>query len=203
MYLVQDDHVGRHRRTHYGYDVAADDAQLRHFPGNRTLVSTSYHARESNQLRRAYGSMHFQHGHYNGWDQSVMGGGGADGGYHRHAVGGHIPEGARKDLIDQALQLCNLPVTAQYEAALNCVVQRESGWNPNITNNWDRNWREGHPSTGLMQTIPGTFAEFALPGYDDNINDPLSNLIAGLRYAQHRYRKYGGILYVASRSGGY
>jgi hypothetical protein len=204
MYLIEDDHVGRHHRVHRGYDVVADDPQLQRFPGNHTIISTSHHApRESAQLRRAYGSMHFQHGHYNGWNQSVIGGGGADGGYNRHAVRGHIPEGARKELIDQALQLCGLPATAEYESAVDCIVQRESGWNPNITNNWDSNYIAGHPSTGLMQTIPETFRRWALVGYDDNINDPLSNLIAGIRYAQHRYGNRGGILYVASRPGGY
>jgi len=203
MYLVQDDHVGRHHRMRHGYDVASDDAQLRHFPGNHTLVSTSYHARESHQLRRAYGSMHFNHGHYNGWDQSVMGGGGYEGHYNRRAVGGHVPEGAREELIGQALELCGLPQTPDYERAINCIVTRESGWNPNITNNWDSNWRAGHPSTGLMQTIPSTFNKYALEGYNENINDPLSNLIAGIRYAQARYHNRGGILYVASRPGGY
>lgn len=36
-------------------------------------------------------------------------------------------------------------------------------------------------------TIPSTFAAYALPGYNTNILDPLSNLIAGIRYAVSRY----------------
>ncbi|HEY9717097.1 MAG TPA: transglycosylase SLT domain-containing protein [Trichormus sp.] len=96
-------------------------------------------------------------------------------------------------------------MTAQNEAAVNKIVQRESGWNPNITNNWDSNARAGHPSTGLMQTIPSTFKQYAIEGYNTNIHDPLSNLVAGIRYAQARYARGGesGVAVVASRSGGY
>jgi SLT domain-containing protein len=56
-----------------------------------------------------------------------------------------------------------------------------------------------------MQTIPKTFEKFALPGYNTNIHDPLSNLVAGIRYAQHQYGHHGmsGVAYVAGRSGGY
>lgn len=33
--------------------------------------------------------------------------------------------------------------------------------------------RAGHPSKGLLQTIPGTFRANAAPGYSTNIWDPL------------------------------
>jgi hypothetical protein len=115
----------------------------------------------------------------------------------RHDVGTHT--------IDKAIQLAGLPVTAANEAAVIKIVQRESSWNPNVTNHKDRNARAGHPSTGLMQTIPSTFKEYALPGYNTNIHDPLSNLVAGIRYAQAKYARGGrsGVEVVASRSGGY
>lgn len=206
MQIVEDDHVGRHNRVHHGYDVIADDPSLKRYPGNSTIVSTSHHTpHESRELRNFYGHMHYQHGHYNGWDQSVTGGHGGDGGFDSHAVGGKVPDGARKELIDKALELAGVPVTAANEAAVNKIVTRESGWNPNITNHWDSNARAGHPSTGLMQTIPGTFHQYALPGYNTNINDPLSNLVAGIRYAQARYARNGlsGVEVVASRPGGY
>ena len=204
LHIVEDDRPKQHHQLETGYAVVADDRHLRGQPGNHTIVSTSHHApKESSALRRAYHGMHYGHGHYNGWDSSVEGGGGADGGFDGKTVGGHVPTGARKELIDKALQLAGLPASAQYEAAVNKIVTRESGWNPNITNNWDSNARAGHPSTGLMQTIPSTFRQYALPGYNDNIHDPLSNLVAGIRYAESRYHNKGGLLFVASRSGGY
>jgi hypothetical protein len=204
--IIQDDHVGKHSKVEHGYDIVAKDPSLKHQPGNHTIVSTSHHApKESKELQHAYHSMHYGHGHYNGFKQSVEGGHGAAGGFDGKAVGGHVPEGARKELIDQALKLAGVPVSAATEAAVNKIVTRESAWNPNITNNWDSNAKAGHPSTGLMQTIPGTFKQYALKGYDQNIHDPLSNLVAGIRYAQNdpKYRNKGGLLFVASRPGGY
>lgn len=38
------------------------------------------------------------------------------------------------------------------------LISHESGGNPNAINLWDSNALAGHPSQGLMQTIPGTFA---------------------------------------------
>ena len=45
----------------------------------------------------------------------------------------------------------------------------------------------------------------SLPGLDTNIHDPLSNLVAGIRYAEARYGGHGmsGVAKVASRPGGY
>ncbi len=206
--IIEDDYAGKGSRTgaEHGYAIVADDKQ--NPPGNRTVYSTSHHSpHESERLRQSYHHMRYRHGHYNGWEQSAEGSGGSDGGLSRQAIGGHVPVGARKELIDMALKLAGVPITPATEAAVNKIVTRESGWNPNITNTWDSNARAGHPSTGLMQTIPGTFKRFALHGYDSNIHDPLSNLIAGIRYAEHTYGSRGGpgsgILRVASRPGGY
>jgi hypothetical protein len=204
LQLIMDDRPGNNHKTDQGFSVVADDKQ--NPKGNHTVVSTSHHApHESAALKHSYHSMHYKHGNYNGWQQSSEGAGGANGGHYDGAVGGHVPEGARKELIDQALKLAGVPATAENEAAVNKIVQRESGWNPNITNNWDSNARAGHPSTGLMQTIPGTFQRYALPGYNSNIHDPLSNLVAGIRYAQARYARgdRSGVAVVASRPGGY
>lgn len=202
--LIEDDHVTKHHKIKHDYEVVSDDKQ--NPKGNHTVVSSSRHApHESERLKRAYQSMRYDHGHYNGFNQSAEANGGADGGFDRHAVGGHVPDGARKELIDRALELAGVPVTPENEAAVNKIVSRESSWNPNITNNWDSNARAGHPSTGLMQTIPSTFHQYALPGLDTNIHDPLSNLVAGIRYAEARYGGHGmsGVAKVASRPGGY
>lgn len=200
--IIRDDRDGGH-----GWAVVADDKSNieRHGHRDKTMVSTSHAPHQSAELRHHYHGMHYRRGHYNGWHHSVEGGGGAHGGFDEHAVGGHVPQGARREMIEKALQLAGVPVTEQNISAVNKIVVRESGWNPNITNHWDSNAKAGHPSTGLMQTIPSTFKAYALPGMNNNIHDPLSNLVAGIRYAEHRYGRHGvsGVARVASRPGGY
>lgn len=67
------------------------------------------------------------------------------------------------------------------------IIEHESSGNPDAVNNWDSNAAAGTPSEGLMQTIAPTFNAYALPGYNTNILDPVSNIIAGVRYAISRY----------------
>lgn len=78
-------------------------------------------------------------------------------------------------------------------------MSTESGGNPNAINNWDINAKNGDPSRGLMQVIGSTFRAYALPGYNKNIYDPLSNILASLRYAMARYgsldRAFRGVGY--------
>ena len=84
-----------------------------------------------------------------------------------------------------------LKLTNQYsDANLNLLLyqmQTESGGNPNAINNWDINAQNGTPSKGLMQVIDPTFERWAMDGYDTNIWDPLSNMIAAIRYTVNRY----------------
>ena len=84
-----------------------------------------------------------------------------------------------------------LRMTGQYsESNLNLLLyqmQTESGGNPNAINNWDINAINGTPSKGLMQVIDPTFRAYAYPGYDKNIYDPLSNILAAIRYTLSRY----------------
>lgn len=199
--IIRDDRCGEQ-----GWAVISEDQANRELGRrNKTMVSTSHDPHQSDILKHQYQGMHHRRGHYSGWHQSVEGGGGAHGGFDKSAVGGHVPDGARRELIEKALKLAGVPVTEQNIAAVNKIVTRESGWNPNITNNWDSNAKAGHPSTGLMQTIPSTFKAFALPGMNNNIHDPLSNLVAGIRYAEKTYGRGGvsGVARVASRPGGY
>lgn len=72
-------------------------------------------------------------------------------------------------------------------AALKLIIDHESSGDPNSVNTWDSNAKAGHPSFGLMQTIPSTFDANALPGYT-NKADPVAQIIAGARYAQSRYQ---------------
>lgn len=84
-----------------------------------------------------------------------------------------------------------LRMEGQYsEANLNRLLmqmQTESSGNPNAINNWDINAKRGTPSKGLMQVIDPTFRAYARPGYDKNIWDPLSNILASIRYTVRRY----------------
>lgn len=66
-------------------------------------------------------------------------------------------------------------------------MQTESGGNPRAINLWDSNAKKGIPSKGLLQVIDPTFKAYARPGYNKNSYDPLSNILASIRYATSRY----------------
>lgn len=70
-------------------------------------------------------------------------------------------------------------------------MQTESGGNPRAINNWDSNAKKGTPSKGLMQVIDPTFRAYARAGFNKNIYDPLSNILASIRYAVSRYGSLG------------
>lgn len=84
-----------------------------------------------------------------------------------------------------------LLMTNQYSEAnlqrLLMQMQSESGGNPKAINLWDSNAKAGIPSKGLMQVIDPTFQSYAMAGYNSNIYDPLSNILASIRYALARY----------------
>lgn len=87
----------------------------------------------------------------------------------------------------QVLQKYGITLTAADERDLDIIIEHESGGNPDSINETDSNAAAGDPSRGLMQTIGSTFSEYAVPGYNSNIYDPVSNIIAGARYAIARY----------------
>lgn len=91
-----------------------------------------------------------------------------------------------RGVATQALQMTN-----HYSAAnLSAMMQRlkwESSGDPNAVNRWDRNFKNGTPSQGLWQVIKPTFDQYALPGYNKTILDPLSNALASIRYADATY----------------
>ena len=96
-----------------------------------------------------------------------------------------------------------LKMTGQYSAAnLNALLNQmrtESNGNPKAINLWDPNAMKGTPSKGLMQVIDPTFKAYAMPGFNSNIYDPLSNILASIRYALATY----GSLTNAYRGVGY
>ncbi|WP_341856438.1 peptidoglycan DD-metalloendopeptidase family protein [Brachybacterium sp. GPGPB12] len=79
-------------------------------------------------------------------------------------------------------------------------MNQESGGNARAVNNWDSNARKGTPSKGLMQVIPPTFRAYAHPEYNKDIFDPLSNMLASIRYTK---AAYGSVRRGWDRKGGY
>ena len=81
------------------------------------------------------------------------------------------------------------------------IVQHESSGNPNAINEWDSNWKAGHPSKGLMQTIDSTFNKYAMAGHKD-IWNPVDNAIAAINYAVSRYGSIGNVPGIKSLKNG-
>jgi SLT domain-containing protein len=117
-----------------------------------------------------------------------IGGGGGGGGVNRWSA-------------DVAAVLNMLGAPAYAQAAVLKRIQIESGGNPNAINLTDSNAKAGHPSQGLMQTIPGTFNAYAGPFRGRGITDPLASIYAGVNYAMHRYGS--NWISVMTRAGGY
>jgi SLT domain-containing protein len=110
------------------------------------------------------------------------------------SVGGVIPAGQHLAIIDAALKAAGAPppgTKEQWEAGMNTLIQRESGWNASAINNWDSNAKAGHPSQGLTQTIPSTFNAYVPPALRSlGILNPIANVAASVRYIKS---VYGGI----------
>lgn len=102
------------------------------------------------------------------------------------ALGGALPTAFHMAIIQGALRRAGVPQAdwGKWMVGLNTLVNRESGWNPNAINLIDSNAAAGHPSQGLAQVIPSTFAAYGLGG---SITDPVSNLVAAIRYIISRY----------------
>jgi hypothetical protein len=79
------------------------------------------------------------------------------------------------------------PNTPQIVGAVNVLIEKESSGDPRAVNLWDSNARAGHPSKGLIQTIPSTFQRHRHPALADDIFDPAANIYAGLNYGISRY----------------
>jgi len=109
-------------------------------------------------------------------------GGGAYQGGPAYAAGGAGVDG----WIAEALGLMGMPAT--FIPGIHSLIMSESSGNPNAINLTDSNAVAGHPSQGLMQTIPTTYAAYVLPSLASRpITDPVSNITAGVRYALANY----------------
>lgn len=124
---------------------------------------------------------HFDHVHLNG----AMGSGDI---FNAGSASGNVDQW--RSLATKALRMEN-----QYNAAnLNALLYQmktESNGNPRAINLWDDNAKRGIPSKGLMQVIDPTFRSNARPGFDKDIYDPLSNILASIRYTK---KTYGSLL---------
>lgn len=94
-----------------------------------------------------------------------------------------------------------MPQSGDDVANLTLIITRESSGRPDAVNTTDANARAGHPSFGLMQTIPSTFDANALPGRTDKSN-PVDQIIAGARYAVARYGSLANVPGVKSVNAG-
>ncbi len=103
-----------------------------------------------------------------------------------------------RGLATKALQITN-QFTAPNLTALLTQMQHESSGNPKAINLWDSNAKKGTPSKGLMQVIDPTFRAYALAPHNKDIWDPLSNMIAAIRYTVSHY----GSLYSGWTARGY
>lgn len=103
-----------------------------------------------------------------------------------------------RNVAIRALKMTGQYSTSNLNALLN-QMRTESNGNPKAINLWDPNAMKGTPSKGLLQVIDPTFRAYAMPGFNSNIYDPLSNILASIRYALATY----GSLSAAYRGVGY
>lgn len=101
--------------------------------------------------------------------------------------------------IMSAIGLTGVP--ASWANDLGIIAMHESGGNPNAINNWDINAQEGHPSQGIMQTIPSTFAAYMVPGHG-NILNPIDNIAAAIGYIKSRYGSVFNVPGIVSMANG-
>ena len=96
----------------------------------------------------------------------------------------------RTEFMKRCISLANLvnvSATAENLIALDIIIQHESGWDTGAVNHTDINAKEGHPSVGLAQVIPSTFAAYVPVGLG-TIDDPVANVTSAIRYAVSRYK---------------
>ena len=83
----------------------------------------------------------------------------------------HAVNGDWGPAIRYAAKLMGVNVTDEYVEKIKRMIQGESGGSETVVNNWDSNAAAGHPSTGLLQFIQGTFDKYCVK--------PFTNLRGG------------------------
>jgi hypothetical protein len=100
--------------------------------------------------------------------------------------------------VAQWVPLMTKVITAKLGAAavarvlpvMEAQMEHESSGNPAAINLTDSNAIAGHPSVGLLQFIPTTFARYADPGFNSNIYDPESQMRAFINYVPAQYGSF-------------
>ncbi|POO71774.1 phage portal protein [Bacillus amyloliquefaciens] len=107
--------------------------------------------------------------------------------------------GSVKEWLLAAMKATNTPIS--WLPGLMTIAQHESGGNPNSINLWDSNAKAGHPSQGLMQTIPSTFEDHKAQGMND-IRNPIHNAAAAIGYIKSRYGSISNVPGIKSMAHG-
>lgn len=89
-----------------------------------------------------------------------------------------------RSAVKKALRKNGLPATPAYVNAWVRQIQTESRGNPHAVGG-DDGLSDGN-ATGLLQTKPGTFRQYAFPGHG-NIFNGYDNMLAAINYAKHTY----------------
>ncbi|MFJ8752923.1 transglycosylase SLT domain-containing protein [Streptomyces sp. NPDC102441] len=77
-------------------------------------------------------------------------------------------------------------IPGSYEG-LHSNIMRESGGDPEASNDWDVNAQNGTPSKGLLQVIQPTFDAYHVSGTPSDLTDPVANITAAANYAADKY----------------
>ncbi|RJO76485.1 hypothetical protein D5S18_09240 [Nocardia panacis] len=174
------------------YGGLGDPKSVAPAPNTRTAptaVTTSAATSESKSSYSTGGGGSQHHGSSGGSGYGAPSGGGVPSSGRVSTAPLPAPTGDMADWIRKAKEeLIKMGYSPDQidERALALIIEKESGGNPLIVNEWDSNWVAGHPSKGLMQTIDSTFDAYKADGHG-NIFDPVDNIIAGTRYAIATY----------------
>ena len=98
---------------------------------------------------------------------------------------GGTTKGSVADWLMQAIQATGISSTNLPD--LEAIVQHESSGNPNAINLTDSNAQAGHPSQGLMQCIPSTFEKYRSTSLPNDIDNPVANAVAAIKYILATY----------------
>ena len=119
----------------------------------------------------------------------VPGVGGGGNGYTGANRGNSDPVERWRPMVKQALTQYGpqygITNMSAWEQKMMTQIRTESAGNPSVFNNYDSNAQAGHPSRGLLQFIPSTFAQHNITGGD--IMDPYAQIAAFIPYVSQRY----------------
>ncbi len=99
---------------------------------------------------------------------------------------GHAASGAHGDWLHTAEQIAGVGI--DWDSGLSTIIEHESGWNPLAANLNDSNFLAGNPSRGLLQ-----LTESNQRAYGGLTDDPIQQIVEGIRYIKDRYGSIGNV----------